>query len=185
MMANLQEIVCSFCSTPSKKVKKLIANDAGNSFICDECIDACSKLLATPSEKPVATSSKKKKPSSIPSPRSIKDFLDQYVIGQDHTKEVLAVAVYNHYKRLENPVIDGVEIEKSNILLCGPTGVGKTLLAHSVARMLDVPIAIADTTSLTEAGYVGDDVESIISRLVQAADGDVKKAERGIIFLDE
>ena len=119
------------------------------------------------------------------SPRSIKKFLDDYVIGQDHAKEVLSVAVYNHYKRLEHPVIDGVEIDKSNILMLGPTGVGKTLLAQSVARMLDVPFAITDATSLTEAGYVGEDVEGIIARLLQAADYDVKRAERGIAFIDE
>lgn len=178
MMAHSRRINCSFCMKSQKYVQKLIAGE-DDSYICDECVAKCAEILAA--------SATKKKPtnSSLPSPRGIKEFLDQYVIGQDHAKEVLSVAVYNHYKRLENPIVDGVEIDKSNILLCGPTGVGKTLLAHSIARMLDVPITITDTTSLTEAGYVGDDVESIISRLLQAADGDVKKAERGIIFLDE
>jgi ATP-dependent Clp protease ATP-binding subunit ClpX len=121
----------------------------------------------------------------MPTPRSIKTFLDQYVIGQDDAKEVLAVAVYNHYKRLDHPVIDDVEIDKSNILLLGPSGCGKTLLAHSIARMLDVPIVSYDATALTEAGYVGADIEDTVSRLLQVADYDVKKAERGIVFLDE
>jgi ATP-dependent Clp protease ATP-binding subunit ClpX len=177
-MAHSQSLNCSFCSKSSAEVKKLIQGETG--YICDECVEKCTEVLRQQKEKP------HKQPKFIvPSPRKIKEFLDQYVIGQDHAKEVLSVAVYNHYKRLEHPIIEDVEIDKSNILLCGPTGVGKTLLAHSIAKLLDVPLAIADTTSLTEAGYVGDDVESIISRLLQAADFDVKKAERGIIFLDE
>jgi ATP-dependent Clp protease ATP-binding subunit ClpX len=181
MMAHSQKLNCSFCLKSSQKVKRLIEGETG--YICDACVEKCTEVLNTYEQEKGTPSAKVK--ASVPSPREIKAFLDQYVIGQEHTKEVLSVAVYNHYKRLDNPIIDGVEIDKSNILLCGPTGVGKTLLAHSIARMLDVPLAIADTTSLTEAGYVGDDVESIISRLLQAADYDVKRAERGIIFLDE
>jgi ATP-dependent Clp protease ATP-binding subunit ClpX len=181
MMANSQKLLkCSFCSKSSQKVKRLIQGETG--FICDECVGKCTEVLNSyEKDKVILTKTK----STTPYPREIKDYLDQYVIGQNHTKEVLSVAVYNHYKRLENPVIDGIEIDKSNILMIGQTGVGKTLLAKSIARMLDVPLTIVDTTSLTEAGYVGDDVESIISRLLQAADNDVKKAERGIIFLDE
>lgn len=181
MMAHSQKLTCSFCLKSSQKVKRLIEGETG--YICDVCVLKCAEVLSDYEQEKVVP--KKTKTTALPSPREIKEFLDQYVIGQEHTKEVVSVAVYNHYKRLENPVIDGVEIDKSNILLCGPTGVGKTLIAHSIARMLDVPLAIADTTSLTEAGYVGDDVESIISRLLQASDYDVKRAERGIIFLDE
>jgi ATP-dependent Clp protease ATP-binding subunit ClpX len=179
MKVNMQRLACSFCGKSQKDVKKLIANPAEDSYICEECVGKCTTILAeTPAEKA-------NKLAALPSPRSIKTFLDQYVIGQHQAKEVLAVAVYNHYKRLEHPVIDGVEIDKSNILLYGPTGVGKTLLARSIARMLDVPIAIADATALTEAGYVGDDVENVIGRLLQAANNEVKRAERGIVFLDE
>lgn len=184
MMAHSQQLYCSFCSKSRLDVKKLIANPADTSYICEECVEQCSSILSdllTAKGMPEVA----KKASSIPSPRSLKAFLDEYVIGQEHAKEVLAVAVYNHYKRLENPVIDGVEIDKSNILLYGPTGVGKTLLVMSIARMLDVPITIADATSLTEAGYVGEDVEHVIGRLLQAAEYDVTRAERGIVFLDE
>jgi len=180
MMAQPQKLYCSFCSKSQRDVKKLIANPAETSYICEECVDQCTTILT---DTPLRILNNQIKP--VPSPCSIKDFLDQYVIGQDHAKEVLAVAVYNHYKRLEHPVIDGVEIDKSNILLYGPTGVGKTLLAQSIARMLDVPFLITDATSLTEAGYVGEDVEHIISRLLQAADHDVKRTERGIVFIDE
>ena len=184
MIAHSQQLCCSFCSRSQKDVKKLIANPAETSYICEECVQMCTTVLSdSPSDEPTKPNTVKARP--LPSPRSIKQFLDEYVIGQEHAKEVLAVAVYNHYKRLEHPVIDGVEIDKSNILLYGPTGVGKTLLAHSIARMLDVPLVIADATSLTEAGYVGEDVENIVGRLLQAADYDVKRAERGIIFLDE
>jgi ATP-dependent Clp protease ATP-binding subunit ClpX len=170
---------CSFCAASQRDVKRLIANPTEDSYICEECVAQCAAILA---DTPVV---EKPKPSPAASPRSIKTFLDRYVIGQDTAKEILSVAVYNHYKRLATPVIDGVEIDKSNILLYGPTGVGKTLLVQSIARMLDVPLAIADATALTEAGYVGDDVENIIGRLLHAADHDVKRAERGIIFLDE
>ena len=184
MMAHSQQLCCSFCSRSQKDVKKLIANPAETSYICEECVQMCTTVLSdAPQDEPAKPNTVKITP--IPSPRSIKEFLDQYVIGQDHAKEVLAVAVYNHYKRLENPIIDGVEIDKGNILLYGPTGVGKTLLAQSIARMLDVPLTITDATALTEAGYVGEDVENIVGRLLQAADYDVKRAERGIIFLDE
>ena len=184
MIAHSQQLCCSFCSRSQKDVKKLIANPAETSYICEECVQMCTTVLSeTPNDEPAKPNAVK--PTPLPSPRSIKEFLDQYVIGQDHAKEVLAVAVYNHYKRLENPVIDGVEIDKSNILLYGPTGVGKTLLAQSIARMLDVPLTITDATALTEAGYVGEDVENIVGRLLQAADYDVKRAERGICFIDE
>lgn len=173
---------CSFCNKNKNEVVKLIASP-NNVFICDECVALCHQVLLD-SDKP--TISEK---SGIPSPRKIKEFLDRYVIGQDAAKSVLAVAVYNHYKRLANPSVgygtDDVELDKSNILMLGPTGCGKTLLAQSIARLLDVPFAIADATSLTEAGYVGDDVESVVTRLLQAADQDVAKAERGIIYIDE
>ncbi len=182
MARSRQLLACSFCSKSQKDVKKLIANDRETSYICDECIDKCSAILIT-TEK--TAPEKKKKSKALPTPRLIKEFLDQYVIGQDYTKEILSVAVYNHYKRLDNPIIEDVEIDKSNILLCGPTGVGKTLLIQSIAKFIDVPVAICDATSLTEAGYVGDDVESLITRLLQTADYDAKKAERGIILIDE
>ena len=178
MMANAQNISCSFCYKSNKEVKKLIGGES--SYICDECIVTCSNLLKTSS-----TEEKTKKKKPIKTPKLIKEFLDQYVVGQEHAKEVLSVAVYNHCKRLEHAIIDGVEIDKSNLILIGPTGTGKTLLVQSVAKYLDVPVVICDATSLTEAGYVGDDVESIITRLLQAANGDVKKAEQGIVFIDE
>jgi ATP-dependent Clp protease ATP-binding subunit ClpX len=166
-------------------VKKLIAGDSV--YICDECIDLCHGILhEIPATETKATESSETKMSdSTPTPRLIKEHLDQYIIGQDVAKTAVSVAVYNHYKRLANPIVDEVEIEKSNILLLGPTGCGKTLIAQSIARLLDVPFAIADCTALTEAGYVGDDVESVITKLLQNADYDVKKAERGIVYLDE
>lgn len=177
---------CSFCGKNATEVKKLIAGP--DVYICDECIDLCHGILkggpvqqgdAAVDEAATETGPK------IPTPRQIKEHLDQYVIGQEDAKTTIAVAVYNHYRRLDNPEVDGVEIEKSNILMFGPTGSGKTLIAQSIARMLDVPLAIADATGLTEAGYVGDDVESLVTRLLQAANYDVKRAERGIIFIDE
>lgn len=168
---------CNFCGKDEFDVKKLI--EGQNVYICDECIMLCVDVLREDSFKVVGNT------EGIPSPKSIKQFMDNYVIGQEYAKMIVSVAVHNHYKRLANPVIDDVEIEKSNILLLGPTGSGKTLFAQTIARMLDVPFAIADATSVTEAGYVGDDVETIITRLLQAADGDVAKCERGIIYLDE
>jgi ATP-dependent Clp protease ATP-binding subunit ClpX len=173
-------LFCSFCLRSQKDVKSLISNETEDTFICDACVNQCRETLnGTVANKVVG------RQSPMPSPRMIKEFLDQYVIGQEHAKEVLAVAVYNHYKRLENPVIDGVEIDKSNILLCGPTGTGKTLLVQSIAKFIDVPIAMCDATSMTESGYVGDDVESIITRLLHAADNDIRRAERGIVLIDE
>jgi ATP-dependent Clp protease ATP-binding subunit ClpX len=169
---------CSFCGKGKNDVLKLIAGPP-SVYICDECVSLCHQVLED-SDKP-----KGDERTGIPTPRAIKEFLDRYVIGQGPAKETLAVAVYNHYKRLEHPKVDDVEIEKSNILMLGPTGSGKTLLAQTIARFLDVPFAIADATSLTEAGYVGDDVESIVGRLVQAAENDIDKAQRGIIFIDE
>ena len=172
-----KKVECSFCTKTQDEVKKLIAgNDV---YICDECISVCYDIIIEDNMPSV------KSDGSIPSPKKIKEFLDLYVIGQHHAKMVLSVAVHNHYKRLENPTIDDVEIEKSNVLFLGPTGSGKTLIARTISRMLDVPFAIADATSLTEAGYVGDDVENIIVKLVQAADGDVEKAQKGIVYVDE
>lgn len=173
----LKELTCSFCGKTQHEVKKLI--EGQGVYICDECVDLCYKILQD-EEVPSRTDT-----GEIPSPREIKEFLDQYVIGQDVAKSVISVAVHNHYKRLQNPIVDEVEIEKSNVLLFGPTGSGKTLIARTIARMLDVPFAIADATSLTEAGYVGDDVESIITRLLQDAGEDVEKAQKGIIYIDE
>ncbi len=172
---------CSFCGKSQEQVRKLIAGQGV--YICDECINLCQEiieeeLLDTP--RPKAASSK------LPNPRQIKDALDQYVISQDRAKKVLSVAVYNHYKRVNaGHQIDDVELLKSNVLLVGPTGSGKTLLAQTLARVLDVPFCIADATSLTEAGYVGEDVENILLRLIQAADFDVARAQRGIIYIDE
>lgn len=168
---------CSFCNKHKDSVSKLIVGD--NVAICNECVSLCGTLLE---DRPESVSTKGS--SSGLDPTTIKDHLDQYVIGQDRAKQVLSVAVVNHYKRINNPD-PTVEIEKTNILMLGPTGSGKTLLARSVARYLDVPFVIADATSLTEAGYVGDDVESMIGRLYAAAGGDVEKTQRGIVFIDE
>lgn len=183
-----QEMNCSFCMKSANEVKKLIAGP--NVYICDECVDLCYDILKgnTPIDPESGEITPKKKPleiKEIPYPSKIKEFLDDYVIGQEDAKDVVSVAVYNHYKRLENPVIDDVEIDKSNILMLGPTGSGKTLIAQTISRLLEVPFAVCDATSITEAGYVGDDVESIITRLLQTANWDVKKAERGIIYIDE
>ena len=171
---------CSFCGKSQKQVKKLIAGPGV--YICDECIDLCNEII----EEELSESSELKW-DELPKPREIYDFLDQYVIGQDTAKRTLAVAVYNHYKRVQSGgnEKDPVELQKSNILLLGPTGCGKTLLAQTLAKMLNVPFAIADATALTEAGYVGEDVENILLKLIQAADYDVKKAETGIIYIDE
>jgi ATP-dependent Clp protease ATP-binding subunit ClpX len=171
---------CSFCGKSQKQVKKLIAGPGV--YICDECIDLCNEIIEEElSETPSL------KPEDLPKPKEIYDFLNDYVIGQDQAKKVLSVAVYSHYKRVQLGVYNDneVELQKSNILLLGPTGCGKTLLAQTLARMLSVPFAIADATALTEAGYVGEDVENILLKLIQAADYDVKKAETGIIYIDE
>lgn len=168
---------CSFCGKHKDAVAKLIVGDTVS--ICNECVDLCENLL----KEDIPTTSSKTKTSNI-DPVAVKEHLDQYVIGQDQAKIVLSVAIANHYKRISNPSKD-TEIEKVNIIMFGPTGSGKTLLARSVARYLDVPFVIADATSLTEAGYVGDDVESLISRLYAAADYDIDKCQRGIVFIDE
>lgn len=172
---------CSFCGKTQKQVKKLIAGPGV--YICDECIDLCNEIIVEELSEANTLGL-----AELPKPQSIFEFLDQYVIGQDRAKKSLSVAVYNHYKRVqsgEHRGDDGIELAKSNILLLGPTGCGKTLLAQSLARMLNVPFAIADATALTEAGYVGEDVENILLKLLQAADNDVKKAETGIIYIDE
>ena len=172
---------CSFCNKPQNEVGTLIAGPGV--YICDECVDLCQSII---NEEPNARkrgSSKEQKP--LPKPHELKEKLDEYVIGQDEAKKALSVAVYNHYKRVLSKGAHEVEITKSNILMLGPTGVGKTMLAQTLARILDVPFAIADATTLTEAGYVGEDVENILLRLIQAADYDIERAERGIIYVDE
>jgi ATP-dependent Clp protease ATP-binding subunit ClpX len=169
---------CSFCGKSQKQVKKLIAGPGV--YICDECIDLCNEII----EEELSDTSELKL-EELPKPREIYEFLNDYVIGQEQAKKVLSVAVYNHYKRVQMGMADDVELQKSNILLLGPTGCGKTLLAQTLARMLNVPFAIADATALTEAGYVGEDVENILLKLIQAADYDVKRAETGIIYIDE
>src|SRR6266536_753801 len=170
---------CSFCGKSQKQVKKLIAGPGV--YICDECIDLCNEIV----EEELSETSDLKL-EELPKPQEIYTFLDDYVIGQEQAKKVLSVAVYNHYKRIQVGAKDGdVELQKSNILILGPTGCGKTLLAQTLAKMLNVPFAIADATALTEAGYVGEDVENILLKLIQAADFDVKKAETGIIYIDE
>lgn len=174
---------CSFCGKSESMVHKLI--EGPGVFICDECINLCNDLIenSVPSARTAAV--KNEDDAVLPKPEEIKNKLDEYVIGQDEAKIALSVAVYNHYKRIYSSVTDDVEIQKSNILLLGPTGVGKTMLAQTLAKILNVPFAIADATTLTEAGYVGEDVENILLRLIQAADFDVEKAQRGIIYVDE
>ena len=172
---------CSFCGKTQKQVKKLIAGPGV--YICDECIELCNEIIVEELSEQNSLGL-----AELPKPQSIFEFLDQYVIGQDRAKKSLSVAVYNHYKRVQSGETrgdDGIELAKSNILLLGPTGCGKTLMAQTLARMLNVPFAIADATALTEAGYVGEDVENILLKLLQAADYDVKKAETGIIYIDE
>jgi ATP-dependent Clp protease ATP-binding subunit ClpX len=172
-------VKCSFCGKSQKQVKKLIAGPGV--YICDECIDLCNDII----EEELSCDSEVRF-DELPKPREIYSFLNDYVIGQDRAKKILSVAVYNHYKRVQAGTNDNdIELAKSNILLLGPTGCGKTLLAQTLARMLNVPFAIADATALTEAGYVGEDVENILLKLIQAADYDVKKAETGIIYIDE
>ena len=170
---------CSFCGKTANQVERLIAGP--NVYICNECVDLCKDMIDEESKTKLTDKNLK-----LPKPSEIKKFLDQYVIKQDDAKKALAVAVYNHYKRINSKGKDGdVELQKSNILLLGPTGSGKTLLAQTMARILDVPFAIADATSLTEAGYVGEDVENIVLKLIQAADYDIEEAEKGIIYVDE
>src|SRR6267142_1949836 len=172
---------CSFCGKSQDQVRKLIAGQGV--YICDECITLCREIV---DEEFMETPKARTLGAKVPSPRRINEILDQYVIGQDKAKRVLSVAVYNHYKRVgAGHRVDDVELGKSNVLLIGPTGCGKTLLAQTLARILDVPFSIADATSLTEAGYVGEDVENILLRLIQAADFDLNRAQRGIIYIDE
>lgn len=174
-----KQLKCSFCGKSQDQVKRLIAGPGV--YICDECIDLCSDIIQDEFEESVELDT-----TSLPKPSEIRNYLDQYVIGQDRAKKSLSVAVYNHYKRIKSNVVDDdVEIQKSNILLLGPTGSGKTLLAQTLAKFLNVPFAIADATTLTEAGYVGEDVENILLKLIQNADYDVEKAEKGIIYIDE
>ncbi len=179
------QIRCSFCNKTQAQVRKLIAGP-NNTYICDECVDVCSEIIEE--ELGYEENGQNWSPFSdvnLIKPKEIKAFLDEYVIGQDDAKKVLAVAVYNHYKRIMAGRDLGVELGKSNILMLGPTGCGKTLLAQSLARILNVPFAIADATALTEAGYVGEDVENILLKIIQAADGDIERAEYGIIYIDE
>ena len=178
---NSGSLVCSFCGKSQKEVKKLIAGPTV--YICDECIALCNDIIA---EEFQSDETQEETSFQISKPAEIKAILDQYVIGQEQAKKVLSVAVHNHYKRIDaRSTSEDVELQKSNILLIGPTGSGKTLLAQTLAKILDVPFCIADATSLTEAGYVGEDVENVIVNLVQAADGDVERAQRGIVYIDE
>ncbi|MDI6604922.1 MAG: ATP-dependent Clp protease ATP-binding subunit ClpX [Thermoanaerobacteraceae bacterium] len=176
---NQKQLKCSFCGKSQDQVKRLVAGPGV--YICDECIELCQEIIDEEFEENIDIEI-----GELPKPKEIKDFLDQYVIGQDNAKKALSVAVYSHYKRINSRVkSDDVELQKSNILMLGPTGSGKTLLAQTLAKMLNVPFAIADATSLTEAGYVGEDVENILLKLIQAADYDVEKAEKGIVYIDE
>ncbi|MGH7651857.1 MAG: ATP-dependent Clp protease ATP-binding subunit ClpX [Gemmatimonadaceae bacterium] len=179
-MSQEKHLRCSFCGKSKDSVRKFISGPSV--YICNECIALCNEILAEDEEREVAEAI-----TQVPSPQEIKDVLDQYVIGQEQAKKALAVSVYNHYKRINSTSLkdDEVELDKSNILLIGPTGVGKTLLARTLARILDVPFTIADATTLTEAGYVGEDVENILVRLLQAGDFNVAECERGIVYIDE
>jgi len=179
------ELRCSFCGKPQSQVKRLISGSGV--YICNECISLCQDILAA-EETPNVRGEKvaKDKPAELPKPKEIFDILSEYVIGQEEAKKALAVAVYNHYKRINSIGFDDdVELQKSNIIMVGPTGSGKTLLAQTLARILDVPFAIADATALTEAGYVGEDVENILLKLIQSAEYDIEKAQKGIIYIDE
>ncbi len=184
----MKNVYCSFCGKPQSSVKKIVAGPGV--YICDECISLCTSILEEEGFLDEEETYTLNEEAKIPSPKEIKKVLDDYVIGQDEAKKILSVAVYNHYKRINHEEKnknkeDEVEIQKSNILLLGPTGCGKTLLASTLARILNVPFAIADATTLTEAGYVGEDVENILLKLIQAADGDIQRAEKGIIYIDE
>ena len=181
---NDDQVRCSFCNKTQNQVRKLIAGPNG-AYICDECVDVCSEIIEEEFEYDNGRRWNPFADINLLKPEEIKEFLDEYVIGQDEAKKVLSVAVYNHYKRIMAGKDLGVELSKSNILMLGPTGCGKTLLAQSLAKILGVPFAIADATALTEAGYVGEDVENILLKLIQAADGDIERAEYGIIYIDE
>lgn len=174
-----KEVCCSFCGRRESEVGRLILGN--NTYICNECVKLCSSILNDGFEEEIYDA----QDIELPKPKEIKEVLDQYVIGQEEAKKILSVAVYNHYKRIEKVMQDDVELQKSNILLIGPTGSGKTFLVQNLARILKVPFAIADATSLTEAGYVGEDVENILLKLIQAADYDIEEAQRGIIYIDE
>lgn len=181
-----KSVRCSFCGKAQENVRKIVAGPGV--YICDECIELCNSIIEAELYEDDKAGYTLNELNNIPSPKEIKKILDDYVIGQEEAKKTLSVAVYNHYKRIaheENVKKDDVEIQKSNILLLGPTGCGKTLLAKTLAKILNVPFAIADATTLTEAGYVGEDVENILLKLIQAADGDIEKAEKGIIYIDE
>ena len=184
---NSDEIRCSFCNKTQDQVRKMIAGPSGV-YICDHCVEICADIVEEEFEDDAEAFAEEEPEmeNNLLKPAEIKDFLDDYVIGQEEAKKVLSVAVYNHYKRVTAPKDeDGVELQKSNIIMIGPTGSGKTYLVKTLARLLDVPLALADATSLTEAGYIGDDIESVISKLLAAADNDVERAERGIVFIDE
>ena len=183
-----ERIRCSFCGKTDIQVRKMIAGPNG-AYICDECVDICAEIieeeLEEEQQQQMVEQPEVVEEINLLKPVELKAFLDEYVIGQEEAKKVLSVAVYNHYKRILAPDNMGVELQKSNILMLGPTGCGKTLLAQTLARVLNVPFAIADATALTEAGYVGEDVENILLKIIQAADYDIERAQRGIIYVDE
>ncbi len=179
MEYNEKMMICSFCGKPQNRVKRLIAGP--DAYICNECIDLCNDMISNDPDENAGSEFK-----DLPKPSQIKEKLDEYIVGQDRAKKLLSVAVYNHYKRIFSDIdMEGVDLQKSNVLLIGPTGTGKTYLAQTLSRILNVPFAIADATSLTEAGYVGEDIENILLKLVQAADYDIELAERGIVYIDE
>ncbi len=180
----MEKIRCSFCGKTQDQVRKLIAGPGG-AYICDECVDICAEIIEEEFEDDASQQPKADFEINLQKPKKLKEFLDEYVIGQEEAKKVLSVAVYNHYKRITSEQEIDVELQKSNILMLGPTGSGKTLLAQTLARVLNVPFAIADATTLTEAGYVGEDVENILLKLIQAADYDVERAQCGIVYIDE